>query len=241
MRVLALGGLLTLLISNLASAAIEYPRREIDRPYLIPGHLSELRVGLGVTFSTGSSPSPGLVPTLEFESGHSENFAWLFSPIPIGFKFQVLHNDHHRLGLRAHYQGFAYGTALNYRFRFANQAIEIEGVLDGLNLFVIKTRTQELVIRPMFQVSDDFVMIVSGSYGRYSYGVDFLSVLFADFGRDPRHSDFVSTQGLSAGLDLQFPFNDQIDLRVGVKALHFYEGNATADAVNSNLLVRARW
>lgn len=229
----------------LATAELEYPRREIDRPYLIPGHLRELRVGGGGIFSVGNTPSPGFVPVLEYESGHSENFAWLFSPIPLGFKVQIVQNDRHRLGVRAHYQVFAYGLAANYRLKWLSQAIEVEGVLDALDLFVIQTRSREIIFRPMFQITDDWVLILSGSIGRYRYGTEFLSVLFSGFSRDPAHPGFVSTNGLSAGADVQFPLsmnNDlAMDLRVGAKALYFYEGTATAEAIQSSLMLRARW
>lgn len=222
-----------------------YPTREIDRPYLIPGDLREIRLGGSFLLkrpTRGASGQLGFQPLIQYESGHSETFAWLFSPLPFGFKAQPIFNDRHRLGFLMYYEYFATGVAVNYRFRTGGMtAIEVEAAADEIDVFFVKTRRAEIAFRPIFQLTDRLALIGSGAYGRYGFGSDYLDAFLDGFPRDSADRGWASANAWSAGIEAQWTVNTRFDLRGGVTRWHYLANGLTSDALTGQAQGRFRF
>lgn len=215
---------LTAIAAHAEGTKVDYPRREIDRPWVIPGYMNQLKLGGDGLFKNGGGTQSLLLPVIEYESGHSDDFAWILNPLPIGFKYQLLINNTHRLGLKAYYEVFSYGALLNYRLRLFEQAIEFEGKFDRMNLLWVHGRTTEVSARAIFQISDEVAFMPLGKYGYYAQRVDFMD-----------------GNGFTGGVDVQWNTNARIDVRVGAAAIYYFTDGDSQYATQADLTVAFRF
>lgn len=221
-----------------------YPRREVDRPYLLPGDVRQIRLGLhgvlgrpGVTAGTGS----GSIPILQYESGHSETFSWFFNPLPLGFKAQPIFTDHHRVGFLAYYEYFATGVSVQYRYRGGAGAVELEANGEEIDVFFVKTRRMEVVLRPVFQVTDTIAILAAGTYGRYGFGSDRRRAVLEGFASDSEDRAWTSANAFTAGIEAMWSVNPRFDLRGGVARRHYFANGLTSDPLEGQASVYWRF
>lgn len=118
-----------------------YPRREMDRPYSLPKGVAAWNIPsvfAHVRSSSGNVTVPPIPIPLVWEQSLGENWDLLWTPLPLGARYQFFKTDEHRLGATG-VLGAGFGSTsgftvfprigLDYRY-IAGHNIAIDGELD---------------------------------------------------------------------------------------------------------------
>ena len=99
----------------------KYPMEHIDRPYTLPKgvHTWEIATLSYIPIKSSQSNS-SLVHPLIWRSALSDNVSLLFTPLPLGLSYQILHNDTHRLGTTVVYLFYSSSASISYQYRLGN-------------------------------------------------------------------------------------------------------------------------
>lgn len=206
---MGLGLIFLIFITGCASRGIQlekYPKEHIDRPYTLPKGVYTWEIAtLSYIPIKSSQSNSSLVHPLNWRSALSDNVSLLFTPLPLGLSYQILHNDNHRLGATAVYLFYSSSASLSYQYRIGkNWAIrtgldyfsrsdidwndEAKGTSAILGLlyqannrlslepWVSKSRITEFQNRYIFSNYGADVLVTQNAYESITYG---LSALYA--------------------------------------------------------------
>lgn len=220
----------------------KYPMEHIDRPYTLPKGVYTWEIAtLSYLPIKSSQSNSSLVHPLIWRSALSDNVSLLFTPLPLGFSYQIWRNDTHRLGATAVYLFYSSSANLSYQYRIGeNWAIrtsldyfkrsdlfwddEVKGTSAILGLlyqagsrlslepWVSKSRITEFQNRYIFSNYGTNVEVTQYPYESITYG---LSALYA-IGRQ-----WDVTMNLSQNYIAKY--DHKSSLQLGLRLIHYWD------------------
>lgn len=178
----------------------EYPRSEIDRPFSLPKKIKSYTVLANATTTFGSdcdsssSSCDASQPLfffwpLNWSYGLTDKFTLDFSPLPLGGKYQIYHDDTHTVGLSFAYFFIAGFINLNYRLKLSDQfALEPALNFTRFDFLVLSYDRSSADLGLLWQTNPVWSLKLVGGRGQIKAKSEFLEELFDSFSEN-KNSD----------------------------------------------------
>ncbi|MCC6278902.1 MAG: hypothetical protein IT289_13395 [Oligoflexia bacterium] len=95
----------------------DYPTQELDRPYTLPDGIKSYEIWT-FTGISGQTGAVGIYPFI-WQQSLSDNFTLVWTPLPLGLRYQILRTENHTLGVTGVYLLLGGIGSLDYKFKFS--------------------------------------------------------------------------------------------------------------------------